>query len=145
MKSPEKLWRDVAYRFAQQSKCQSRQVGAIIVTPDNHMIGQGYNGAPVGSKCKDCPRCRNKVESGKGLDRAICTHAEANAIAYAAKVGFSTKNCTLYSTLKPCLECAKLIIGAGISRVVYYNDYDDPEGLAIQCLKCANIKVKEIK
>lgn len=144
MKNPEKLWRDIAYRFAQQSKCKSRQVGAIIVTQDNHMIGQGYNGAPAGSDCGDCPRCYKKPESGTLLDRAICCHAEANAIAYAAKIGVSTKGCTLYSTLKPCLDCAKLIVGAGIDKVVYYSDYPDPNKLALKCLKNAGIKVKEM-
>lgn len=125
MRDPDKLWRDIAYRFAEQSKCCTRKVGCIIVTPDQRLIGQGYNGAPRGSDCSTCPRCTSgsMPQSGEGLELAICAHAEANAIGYAAQAGIKTQGCTLYCTTRPCLECAKLIVAAGIAHVVYYEGY----------------------
>lgn len=124
MKNPERLWYDLAYRFAEQSKCRSRQVGCVIVSPDQRVVGQGYNGAPHGSVCADCPRCRGPIPaSGTSLDLALCAHAEANAIGYAARRGTPLAGCTLYCTTKPCLECAKLIVAAGITKVVFYVDY----------------------
>lgn len=133
MRDPRQLWRDIAHRFAAQSKCRSRQVGCVIVTPDNRLIGQGYNGAPKGSSCDDCPRCNRKNRtSGKALDKAICTHAEANAIGFAAKCGISLEGCTMYTTTRPCLECAKLIVVSGLSAVVYFQDYTDSNFLKIK-------------
>lgn len=126
MKNPFALWSDITKRFAEQSKCQSRKVGCILVSPDGRMIGQGYNGAPRGSSCDDCDRC-NKAggnpESGKDLSLALCAHAEANAIGYAARKGIALEGCTLYCTTRPCLECAKLIVAAGIIEVVYLESY----------------------
>lgn len=127
MRDPEKLWREIAYRFAAQSKCVTRQVGCLIVTPDQRLVGQGYNGAPSGSDCSTCPRCSGSKKPGTGakLNKAICAHAEANAIGYAARAGIRTDGCTLYCTTRPCLECTKLIIAAGIKKVVFYEDYED--------------------
>lgn len=123
MKDPDKLWMDLVYRFALQSKCRSRQVGCIIVSPDQRVVGQGFNGAPKGSSCEYCVRCDNKAKSGQDLEHAVCAHAEANAIGYAANAGISTANCALYCTTQPCAECAKLIIAAGIKTVVFYELY----------------------
>jgi len=126
MKNPIKLWKDICYRFAQQSKCQSRQVGCVIAQ-GNHFLGQGYNSAPIGSNCEDCVRCNNKAAPGTQLDLAICAHAEANAIGYCAHYGVRTEDADIYCTTGPCLECAKLIIAAGIKNVYYFEKYEPIE------------------
>lgn len=133
MKDPVSLWSDIVYRFAGQSKCKSRRVGCAIVTPDQWLVGQGFNGAPVGSDCGTRPRCTRsgaspdgeagKPLSGTNLDLALCARAEANAIGYAARTGIRTLGCTLYCTTRPCLECSKLIVAAGITEVVYFEEY----------------------
>lgn len=127
MKDPDKLWFDICNRFKIQSKCKSRQVGCIIVK-NNHQIMQGWNGAPYGSSCDECerPACKNPEDKnlkGKDLDKAICSHSEANAIGHCARYGISTDGSVLYCTTLPCPECAKLIIAAGIKEVVYSEDY----------------------
>lgn len=128
MKNPDRLWLDICYRFSDQSKCKSRHVGCLIVHEDR-VIGQGYNGAPEGSSCEDCPRpkCRGETTestgTGSNLDLAICAHAEANAIGYCARHGISTRGAILYCTTLPCSECAKLIVAAGIKEVVYDTTY----------------------
>ena len=141
MKNPDSLWYDQVYRFSKQSKCLSRQVGAILVDQYDHMFGQGWNSAPAGSTTDDCPRCKNKSKSGDDLHLAICTHAEINAIAHAAKMGYTTHGSTLYSTTKPCGECTKSIISAGIVEVVYDVDYNSP--ITDMLFKNAGIKVRQ--
>lgn len=133
----------MVFRFAQQSQCLSRQVGAILVK-DNYILGEGWNSAPRGSTTNSCPRSncsktkKCKVE-GKDLTQAICTHAEANAIGYCAAEGRATKGSILYSTTKPCAECAKLIVAAQIIKVIYYEDYPTP--LTDRIFENADIKV----
>lgn len=141
MKNSLSLWRDICDRFALQSQCQSRQVGCIIVNEDR-IIGQGYNGAPVHSDCENCMRCKNKAPIGQKLDIAICTHAESNAIGYCARHGISTRGATLYTTLTPCVECAKLIITAGIVEVISFNTYDNIDQIAITTELFKNASVK---
>jgi len=129
MKNPDKLWYDLIMRIGEQSKCQSRKVGCLIVN-ENRIIGQGYNGAPEGSDCDNCPRpkCRGKnVPSGTDLNQALCAHAEANAIGYCARHGISTRGSTIYLPVMPCLECAKLLIAAGIKEVVFEKSYSSSD------------------
>lgn len=142
MQNPEELWYDIAYRFARQSKCRTRKVGCIIVTPDERLVGQGYNSAPKGSCCDACPRCAGSTlpRSGESLDLAICTHAEANALGYAARKGIAVEGCTIYCTTRPCLECAKLIVAAGIARVVYFEGYVMRGDPVTDVFKLANIQ-----
>ena len=124
MKAPLKLWYDICKRFSEQSKCQSRQVGCLIVQ-DGHLIAQGFNGAPSGSSCKECPRCNGGLKpTGTQLEQAICTHAESNAIGYCARKGIHTEGATMYCLITPCSECAKLIIAAGISEIICFGEYD---------------------
>lgn len=139
MKNPDQLWLDIVHRFAAQSRCQSRQVGAILVK-DNRLISEGWNSPPKGSSATDCPRCKVKVESGKGLEFAICAHAEANAIANGAYLGASTLGSTIYCTTYPCAECAKLIVGAGVVEVVYQQHYDSP--LTDMIFKAARMRIR---
>ena len=100
--------------WAQNSYCKRRQVGALLVK-DRMIISDGYNGTPSGFE--------NVCEDENGVTKPYVLHAEANAITKVAKSGNSSKGATLYVTASPCLECAKLIIQAGIKRVVYKDDH----------------------
>lgn len=124
----------VARLFADQSTCLRGHVGAVIVR-DNRVIATGYNGAPAGMKhCADVG-CDLSAGDEAGCQRAI--HAEANAIAYAARHGISTKDATLYCTAGPCLKCAQLIASSGIMAVIYEVPYRLPDGLDL--IDAANI------
>jgi dCMP deaminase len=116
-----------------RSNCLSRHIGAVIVK-DNRQIATGYNGTPAGIKnCFDggCPRCtarmNGEIKPGESLDRCLCTHAEANAIMQCALFGNagSTRGATLYTTLAPCIECSKMAISVGITRIVVMADYPE--------------------
>lgn len=145
MRNPDQLWLDLVNRYALQSKCQSRQVGAILVDAKNHCFGQGYNSAPFGSHTDACFRCKHKAmaPSGAMLEQAICAHAEANAIGNAARAGRSCDGATLYCTTYPCAECAKLIVAAGIVSVVYRDYYDSPISMSI--FSNANVTVRKFE
>jgi len=106
------LYASVAILVAQRGTCNRARAGAVLVK-DQRIIAIGYNGAPSGM-----PHCLDvgcEMKDG-GCIRTV--HAEANLIAFAAKEGISTNNCTVYITFEPCLTCAKLMINAGIRRVV---------------------------
>ena len=116
-----------------RSNCLTRHIGAVIVK-DNRQIATGYNGTPPGiTNCFEggCPRCaarmRGEVKSGEGLERCLCTHAEANAIMQCALFGNagSTRGATMYSTFAPCIECSKMAISVGITRIVVMADYPE--------------------
>ena len=116
-----------------RSNCLSRRIGAVIVK-DNRQIATGYNGTPSGIKnCFEggCPRCtarmNGKIKTGENLERCLCTHAEANAIMQCALFGNagSTRGATMYSTLAPCIECSKMAISVGITRIVVIADYPE--------------------
>ena len=118
--------------WAENSYCVRRQVGALIVK-DKMIISDGYNGTPAGFEnvCEDCD----------GVTKPYVLHAEANAITKVAKSANNCDGATLYVTASPCIECSKLIIQAGIKRVVYCDDYRSEEGLnllkrvGIECVK----------
>ena len=116
-----------------RSNCLTRHIGAVIVK-NNRQIATGYNGTPPGIKnCFEggCPRCmarvKGEIKSGEGLDRCMCTHAEANAIMQCALFGNagSTRGATLYSTFAPCIECSKMAISVGINRIVTLANYPE--------------------
>ncbi len=116
---------NIAYVVAKRSNCCRRQVAAVIVH-DRRIISTGYNGTPRGiTNCDEggCARCHSTIPSGEGLGDCICCHAEENAIVQAAYHGISIKNGVLYCTTSPCLLCTKMIINAGLSEVVYENEY----------------------
>lgn len=106
--------------WAENSYCIRRQVGALIVK-DKMIISDGYNGTPSGFE--------NICEDEAGLTKPYVLHAEANAITKVAKSANNCEGATLYITASPCIECSKLIIQAGIKRVVYSDDYHKSEGL----------------
>lgn len=124
-----------------RSTCIRRQVGAIIVR-DNRILTTGYNGAPTGmAHCEDAGCLREKMGIPSGERQELCRglHAEQNAIIQAGLYGVNIKGSTLYCTHKPCITCTKMIINAGIMRVVYKEDY--PDELTEEFFKEAGIKV----
>jgi len=116
----DKHYLEMASIWSKNSYCQRRQVGALIVK-DKMIISDGFNGTPAGFE--------NDCEDENFRTKAYVLHAEANAITKVAKSGNSSEGATLYVTTSPCIECSKLIIQAGIVRVVYLNEYHNTEGL----------------
>jgi dCMP deaminase len=141
-KNPEKQLRyDKAYlrmalEWAKLSHCDRKQVAALIVK-NGTVIADGYNGTPGGFE--------NCCETDEGDTKWYVLHAEANAIIKVAKSNNSSEDSTLYITLSPCKECSKLVIQAGIKRVVYLNEYKDTSGIdflqkaGIETIHIANI------
>ena len=116
--------------WAENSYCLRRKVGALVVK-DKMIISDGYNGTPSGFE--------NKCEDGNNVTKPDVLHAEANAITKLARSSNNSDGSTLYVTAAPCIECSKLIIQAGIKRVVYGEKYRLEDG--IDLLKKANIEV----
>jgi len=119
--------------WSQNSYCKRRQVGALIVK-NKMIISDGYNGTPAGFE--------NVCEDENKKTKPYVLHAEANAITKVAKSGNSSDGATLYVTSSPCIECSKLIIQAGIKRVVFTESYRLEDG--INLLKRAGIDVKQV-
>lgn len=118
----DEYFMSVANVVAERATCLVRRTGALIVK-DKRIISTGYNGTPAGiDHCIDgaCERCANRTPETAGvyIDKCICCHAEENAIVQAALHGISTKGATLYTTFTPCWWCARMIINAGIKKVV---------------------------
>lgn len=124
----------MALEWGKLSHCVRKQVGALIVR-DNMIISDGYNGTPSGFP--------NVCENENGETHWYVLHAEANAILKVAKSTQSAKDATLYLTLSPCKECSKLILQAGITRVVFMNAYKDTSG--VDFLKESGIEVVQIE
>ena len=124
----------MAHVWADNSYCERRKVGALIVK-DRMIISDGYNGTPSGFE--------NVCEDDDGNTKAYVLHAEANAITKVAKSNNSSLNSTLYITDSPCIECAKLIIQAGIRRVVYSRAYRITDGLDL--LERAGIEIEQLE
>lgn len=120
--------------WAQNSYCTRRQVGAILVK-DKMIISDGYNGTPSGFE--------NICEDENNKTKPYVLHAEANAITKVAKSNNSSDGATMYVTSSPCMECAKLIIQAGIKRVVFTDGYRLEDG--INLLKRASIEVVQVE
>lgn len=116
--------------WAENSYCQRRKVGALVVK-EKMIISDGYNGTPSGFE--------NVCEDAHGVTHPYVLHAEANAITKLARSGNNSDQATLYVTASPCIECAKLIIQAGIKRVVYAEKYRLNDG--IELMERAGIKV----
>ena len=121
---------DMARIWAQNSYCQRRQVGALVVK-QGMIISDGYNGTPSGFE--------NICEDDNGVTKPYVLHAEANAITKLARSSNNSDGATIYITASPCIECAKLIIQAGIKRVVYGEKYRLMDG--IELLERAGIEV----
>lgn len=126
----DKRYMRMANIWAENSYCQRRKVGALIVK-DKMIISDGYNGTPSGFE--------NVCEDEHNTTKPYVLHAEANAITKIARSNNSSDGATLYVTASPCIECSKLIIQAGIKRVVYSEKYRLEDG--IDLLKRAGIEV----
>ena len=122
----------------------NRHVGAVIVK-DKRVVTTGYNGAPAGVKsCVEKGECLSKklnIASGTKHELCFAVHAEQNAIIQAAKLGVSIDGATLYCTHQPCVICAKMIINAGISRVVYKEGY--PDDFSLELFKESGLLVEK--
>lgn len=122
----DKAYMKMAQAFAELSYAERSKVGCVIVSPDGQIISQGYNGMPSGMD-----NCCEHEEDGKLVSNKEVLHAESNAITKCAKWGGRTDGATIYVTLSPCIDCAKLIIQAGIRRVVYGEAYRNTDGLKL--------------
>ncbi|MEW5768222.1 MAG: cytidine/deoxycytidylate deaminase family protein [bacterium] len=132
---------EIAYQVARRSTCLRRQVGAVLVK-DKEILTTGYNGAPARlPHCIDvgCIRKEEGVPSGERHELCRGLHAEQNTIIQAASHGVNIKDATLYSTHQPCSLCAKMLINAGIKRIVYSGAYPDP--MASELLAAAGIEM----
>jgi len=131
---------NVAKVVSQRSSCSARQIGAILVR-GKQIISTGYNGTPRGIKNCNEGGCAKRTEetSGKDLDKCSCCHAEENTIIQAALNGIKTEGSTLYTTFTACTQCSKMIINAGIKRIVADKDY--PDEMGTQLLKDAGIEL----
>ena len=137
----EDYFMDITCLVAKRSTCTRRAVGAVIVK-DRRLLATGYNGAPSHVRhCAEvgCLREQMKVPSGERHELCRGIHAEQNAIIQAAYHGVSIKGATLFCTNQPCSICAKMIINAGITRIVYQAGYADP--LAIEMLDEADVEL----
>ena len=124
-----------------RSTCLRRQVGALVVR-DRRIVSTGYNGAPSGiAHCEaaGCLRQKLGIPSGERHELCRAIHAEQNALLQAARYGSVLQNGTLYVTCQPCSLCAKMLINAGIVRIVYKGDY--PDELATSLLQEAGIEL----
>lgn len=119
MKNKDNFFLDIAKQVAKASYCKRRQVGAVIVKDDN-IISFGYNGT-ISGFTNEC-ECDN-------VTKQDVLHAESNAIAKCCKSSYSSDGATMYITLSPCFECAKIIIQSGIKKVVYFQNYTDLSGV----------------
>lgn len=139
----------IAVKIGQLGTCDRAQVGAVI-TRDGRAVSWGYNGAPPG-----LPHCNENHhgwahvvfdpdEASRTIGCVNATHAEVNAIAFAARQGISTDESTLYVERTPCLACARLIIAAGISRVVARSVYRDPRGYELLKSALVPVDIEEI-
>ncbi len=140
--SCDEYFMEMAELTAQRSTCLRRHVGAVIVK-DKHVVTTGYNGAPKGIKhCAErggCLREERNIPSGERHELCRALHAEQNAIIQAAAQGVSVEGASIYVTHQPCVICAKMIINAGIKRIVVREGY--PDELAVEILEEAGIRV----
>ena len=133
----DKRYLRMAFIWAENSYCRRRKVGAIIVK-DQMIISDGYNGTPAGFE--------NVCEDEDGTTKPYVLHAEANAITKVARSNNSSEGSTLYVTASPCVECAKLIIQAGIRRVVFNEMYRITDGVdllrraGIECIQLSELE-----
>jgi len=140
--SKDEYFLSIAQEVSKRSTCTRRQIGAIIVTDSGEIRSTGYNGNPRGlPHCEDmgCIRDQEKIPSGTRLETCTAVHAEQNALIQA---GASSKGGTMYSTIAPCPVCARMIINAQITRVVYSGDYSNTQGLDI--LRSVGVEISKV-
>ena len=137
----DEYFMEITQQVAKRSTCMRRHVGAVIVK-DKRILATGYNGAPSGfAHCSETGCMRENLHIPSGERQEICRglHAEQNAIIQAALHGVSVAGADLYGTHQPCITCAKMIINAGIKRVICFDSY--PDELARSFLEQAGIEL----
>lgn len=135
---------DITHFVATRSTCLRRHVGAILVR-DKRILATGYNGAPTGIEhCLEvgCLREKMGIPSGERHELCRALHAEQNAIIQAALHGVSIRDATLYCTTLPCVICSKMLINAGITKIVYQEGY--PDELAREMLSKAGVEIFQL-
>ena len=133
---------EITKLVASRSSCLRRSVGAVLVK-DKRILATGYNGAPAGMKhCEEVGCLREKLHVPSGQRHELCRglHAEQNAIIQGARQGAEIVGSTLYCTTAPCSLCAKMLINAGVVRIVYEGSY--PDERALEFFKEAGVKVE---
>ena len=137
----------IAHIVQTRSTCIRGTCGAIL-TRDKRIVTTGYNGTPSGIKdCNEggCVRCsereNNTIKAGERKEQCVCVHAEQNALIQASYHGITTVGTTLYSTVAPCITCAKALINAGVVEVVFDNEHSDDFGEKL--LREAGVKVRK--
>ena len=133
----DKLYMRMAFTWSENSYAIRRQVGALIVK-NGSIISDGYNGTPSGFE--------NVCEDESGMTKPYVLHAEANAITKVSRSNNSSEGATLYVTSSPCLECSKLIIQAGIRRVVYSENYRLHDGIDLlerAGIECVHVSIEQ--
>jgi len=141
----DRYFMQIAVLVSSRTTCLRRQVGAVIVK-DKRLLSTGYNGAPVGLKhCAEigCLRQKLGVKSGEKHELCRAIHAEQNAIIQAATFGVPLLGASIYITHFPCVLCSKMIINAGIKRIVYSQGY--PDQMSQDILKEAKLKTELLK
>ena len=142
----DEYFMEMAKLAAKRSTCLRRQVGAVIVQ-DKHVIATGYNGAPKGiphcAEMGGCYREKNNVPSGERHELCRALHAEQNAIIQAATYAQGIDGATIYITHQPCVICAKMIINAGIERIVVNEGY--PDQMSVDILEEAGIRIVKLQ
>ena len=158
--SRDEMFSQIVQIVAQRSTCHRFKVGALIVK-EGRIISMGYNGPVAGRpECKKIPTMKELVTDPAYQDRPMtevtqelenhpllcegpgCTrslHAETNAIAFAAKAGVSVDGCTLYCSLSPCINCAKVIVNSGIREVKFLKKYRNEEGIRFLLASCIDV------
>ncbi len=137
----DEYFMEIVELIKERSTCLRRKVGAVIVK-DKRILATGYNGAPTNCRhCSEVGCLRDKLNVPSGQRHELCrgSHAEQNAIVQAAKHGISIDGGTIYVTDQPCVICTKMIINAGIKRVVFRGDY--PDKLSMELLNEAQLEV----
>ena len=148
MKRPtwDEYFMEMAELTAKRATCSRRQVGAVI-TRDNRAVATGYNGAPRGlAHCEEkggCLRQKLNIPSGQRHELCRALHAEQNAIISAASMGNAIEGGTIYITHQPCVICAKMIVNAGIKRIVVREGY--PDELSMEILDEAGLVVERLE
>jgi dCMP deaminase len=140
----DEYFMDIATLVSRRSTCLRRGVGAVLVR-DRRILATGYNGAPSGLRhCLDIGCLRKKLNVPSGERHELCRglHAEQNAVIQAALHGVNVKGASLYCTNHPCIICAKMIINAGIIRILFREGYMDQ--LAADMLNEAHIEVRQL-
>ncbi|MEJ2251459.1 MAG: dCMP deaminase family protein [Candidatus Lokiarchaeota archaeon] len=142
--SKDEYFMEIAELVSKRSTCIKRKVGSVLVK-DDHIISTGYNGAPSGFKhCTQETCIRQDLKSGEKPELCRGVHSEINCIIQAALHGTSIMgNTALYSTTFPCTHCLKLIINAGIKRLVYKEGYNMENQIKKDLLKESNLKIQE--